>query len=279
MIHNRQHRRLPAVLGAITILAAGLGLMACGNSEPQAEAKAPATVVAPESTEASESMEAPTTTEAEVVVGTDNDQAPTTTEPAPTTAPVETVPPTTEAPPPPAPVTYTVVDVVDGDTIDLDNGERVRLVGIDAPEGGVCGSGEAVSAMRNGVLGRQVILESSDEDRDVYGRWLRYVIVDGYDVGGALLSAGLAIPRYNSTDGYGWHPREAEYFAIAAPPLAHCSDDVAPAPAPVPALSPPSDVRYANCDDVRAHGADPIYPGDPGWQEKFDRDNDGVGCE
>ncbi len=93
-------------------------------------------------------------------MGTDNDEAPTTTEPAPTTAPpVETVPPTTEAPTPPAPVTYTVVDVVDGDTVDLDNGERVRLVGIEAPEGGSCGSGEAISAMRNGVLGRQVILQ------------------------------------------------------------------------------------------------------------------------
>jgi hypothetical protein len=50
---------------------------------------------------------------------------------------------------------------------------------------------------------------------------------------------------------------------------------VAPAPAPAPAAS----VVYANCDDVRAHGAAPIHPGDPGFQPKFDRDNDGVGCE
>jgi hypothetical protein len=38
-------------------------------------------------------------------------------------------------------------------------------------------------------------------------------------------------------------------------------------------------VVYANCDDVRAHGAAPIHAGDPGFQPKFDRDNDGVGCE
>ena len=38
-------------------------------------------------------------------------------------------------------------------------------------------------------------------------------------------------------------------------------------------------VHYQNCDDVRAHGVAPIYPGDPGWQAKFDRDQDGVGCE
>jgi hypothetical protein len=36
---------------------------------------------------------------------------------------------------------------------------------------------------------------------------------------------------------------------------------------------------YANCDAVRADGAAPIHPGDPGFQAKFDRDGDGVGCE
>lgn len=36
---------------------------------------------------------------------------------------------------------------------------------------------------------------------------------------------------------------------------------------------------YQNCDAVRAAGAAPIYPGDPGFQSKFDRDDDGVGCE
>ena len=35
--------------------------------------------------------------------------------------------------------TYRVVHVVDGDTIDLGNGETVRLAGIDAPEVGECG--------------------------------------------------------------------------------------------------------------------------------------------
>jgi len=49
---------------------------------------------------------------------------------------------------------------------------------------------------------------------------------------------------------------------------------VAPAPAPAPA-----GVYYQNCDAVRAAGAAPIYPGDPGFQSKFDRDGDGTGCE
>ncbi|WP_092965944.1 excalibur calcium-binding domain-containing protein [Agromyces sp. CF514] len=36
---------------------------------------------------------------------------------------------------------------------------------------------------------------------------------------------------------------------------------------------------YQNCDAVRAAGAAPIHPGDPGWQSKFDRDGDGIGCD
>lgn len=50
--------------------------------------------------------------------------------------------------------------------------------------------------------------------------------------------------------------------------------------------APPRDVPaggpepvYENCDEVRAAGAAPIYRGDPGFREKFDRDGDGVGCE
>jgi hypothetical protein len=50
-----------------------------------------------------------------------------------------------------------------------------------------------------------------------------------------------------------------------------------PTPAPVPA--PSADVYYQNCDAVRAAGAAPIRPGDPGWQPKFDGNQDGVGCE
>ncbi|MFB8228563.1 DUF1524 domain-containing protein [Cellulosimicrobium sp. NPDC055967] len=58
--------------------------------------------------------------------------------------------------------------------------------------------------------------------------------------------------------------------------------DPAPAPPPAPAPQPepePAPAFYQNCDDVRAAGAAPIRPGDPGFQSKFDRDNDGVGCE
>jgi hypothetical protein len=52
-----------------------------------------------------------------------------------------------------------------------------------------------------------------------------------------------------------------------------------PAPAQPAPQAPSEGVSYANCDAVRAAGAAPIRTGDPGWQQKFDRDGDGVGCE
>lgn len=150
-----------------------------------------------------------------VVTETVTQTAPTT---APTTESAEPVVEEAEESEPPA-STYVVADVVDGDTIDLDNGETVRLVGIDTPERGECGFGPAQSALKRLVLGKQVTLVESDEDRDRYDRLLRYVDVGTVDVGMRLLRAGLAIARYDSRDGYGRHPREDDYIAAdeAAP--------------------------------------------------------------
>ncbi|HEX6148716.1 thermonuclease family protein [Nocardioides sp.] len=109
--------------------------------------------------------------------------------------------------------TWLVVEVIDGDTVDLGNGERVRLVGIDTPERGECGYEKAADALSELVLGRQVVLAPSDEDRDQYDRLLRYVDVGGVDAGLTLVRHGLAIARYDSRDGYGFHPREPKYVA------------------------------------------------------------------
>ncbi len=98
--------------------------------------------------------------------------------------------------------TYVVTHVVDGDTVDLDSGDSVRLVGIDTPERGECGFGPAQSALKKLVLGKEVTLVESDEDADKYGRLLRYVEVGGQDAGLRLIRKGLAIARYDSRDGY-----------------------------------------------------------------------------
>ena len=121
-----------------------------------------------------------------------------------------------------------VTKVVDGDTIDVGGVGRIRVIGIDTPERGACGFESATLAMAARVDGRVVeLFPGAADDADRYGRLLRYVEVDGVDVGLALIEDGWAIARYDSRDGYGRHPREDAYVAadLAAPDLGCYPDD------------------------------------------------------
>jgi len=67
--------------------------------------------------------------------------------------------------------------------------------------------------------------------------------------------------------------------APAAEPAPPPGEAPAPKQAPAPVPAQKSNVFYQNCSAVRAAGAAPIRVGDPGWDTKFDRDGDGIGCE
>jgi micrococcal nuclease len=127
----------------------------------------------------------------------------------------------TTAPIPPAEAVVT--EVVDGDTIEVVvNGvtERVRLIGIDAPEVGQCGYEEATDLL-DLLIGDDPVTLSGGDAVDRYGRLLRFVSVaqpigevygaDTYDAGVALIANGYAIARYDSSDGYGAHSAEVLY--------------------------------------------------------------------
>ena len=92
-----------------------------------------------------------------------------------------------------------VEEVIDGDTLDvrLADGtvERVRLIGINAPEAGECFSDEATSALATMVAGEEVQLVADVTDRDQYERLLRYVQHDGVAVNAALVQDGFARSR------------------------------------------------------------------------------------
>lgn len=90
--------------------------------------------------------------------------------------------------------------VVDGDTIVLLDGERVRYLGIDAPEifdGPVRrpvpepDAHAAAEANRRWVEGRRVRLLGDRTERDRYGRLLRYVFCAGIFVNAQLLLDGF----------------------------------------------------------------------------------------
>lgn len=112
----------------------------------------------------------------------------------------------------------TVESIIDGDTITTSVGV-VRIIGIDTPEQGVCGS-DAATEVLEGVIrvGDRVTLELPDgqNDHDRYDRLLRYVTTgDGTDLALLQLLSGTAVARYDSSDGYPAHPREAAYHAAA----------------------------------------------------------------
>lgn len=91
-----------------------------------------------------------------------------------------------------------VVRVIDGDTIELEGGEKVRYIGIDTPETvhpskPVEFMGKEASECNQGlVLGKFVRLESDIEERDKYGRLLAYVFVDSLFVNAELVRQGFA---------------------------------------------------------------------------------------
>ncbi len=96
------------------------------------------------------------------------------------------------------PATVRVIEVIDGDTIIIEGGYRVRYIGIDTPEihprleaYGI----EAWQANRRLVEGKRVRLERDVSETDRYNRLLRYVYVDSVFVNAELVRTGLARAR------------------------------------------------------------------------------------
>ena len=100
-----------------------------------------------------------------------------------------------------------LVRAIDGDTVELDGGERVRLLGIDAaelrektPAGGwrvipnPDPRGVAAHEYLRGLEGRSVRVSFDRVTRDRYGRTLAhlYLLPDGPDLACELLRRGLA---------------------------------------------------------------------------------------
>lgn len=123
-----------------------------------------------------------------------------TTTTASTTTTTSTTLPTTTATPA---AEVSVLSITDGDTmrvlVDGVN-EPLRLIGINAPEGGECMAPEAATRLAELVAGGPVVLESDVSDRDQFGRLLRYVYAGDVFVNAALVREGLAIARRYEPD-------------------------------------------------------------------------------
>lgn len=95
--------------------------------------------------------------------------------------------------------------VIDGDTIELESGERVRYLLVDTPEstGGhsECFGPQAFELNRSLVEGRRVSLSYGPECRDRYDRLLAFVSIAGREVNSLLVAEGYACVLHISPNG------------------------------------------------------------------------------
>lgn len=87
---------------------------------------------------------------------------------------------------------YTVIRVVDGDTVELENRGTVRLLFIDTPERGEMYYDSAKIFLRETILGRQVSIVPGSRARDAYGRLLAFVYLDTVFINLELVERGFA---------------------------------------------------------------------------------------
>ena len=103
------------------------------------------------------------------------------------------------------PEMVTVDRIIDGDTFVVSTAAgqdlgRVRVLGIDTPEmardgqPALCHAEEATAAATELLQGQrmQISHDPTQDRRDIYGRPLVYIDVDGRDFGEAMLKQGLA---------------------------------------------------------------------------------------
>lgn len=91
-----------------------------------------------------------------------------------------------------------LIETIDGDTFDvqIDGAtERVRLIGINAPERGECLASEATEALDQLLRSGPIRLEVDANDRDTYGRLLRYIWIGERSVNEELVARGHAIAQ------------------------------------------------------------------------------------
>ena len=190
-----------------------------------------------------------------------------------------------------------VIDVVDGDTIEVKIGLEtyiLRYIGIDCPESGNSLNSDnfygkdALLQNQKLVEGKEVLLIKDVSDVDKYGRLLRYVFVDSDFINYVMVKKGFAHSiKYSPDVACSNFFDEAQNQASQAVLGFWATNFLAPTKIPEPTRNP-----RAGCDScyptvcIPEVGYD-LDCGDISFRRfqvdcdphGFDRDNDGIGCE
>lgn len=85
---------------------------------------------------------------------------------------------------------YTVTRVIDGDTFETAEKQRIRIDGIQAPETGLCGADEATKELTKLILNKKVFIKV--RYLDAYRRMISEV----YDINGNLIAEKMVIDGF-----------------------------------------------------------------------------------
>ncbi len=91
--------------------------------------------------------------------------------------------------------TVKIIKIVDGDTVITASGEKIRYIGINAPEFGQSFASEAANTNKDMVLGKYVVATFDQQKTDQYGRLLAYIHSNNLFVNEELVTKGLAISQ------------------------------------------------------------------------------------
>lgn len=90
----------------------------------------------------------------------------------------------------------TVVRVIDGDTLDVEAGDRIRLAIVNTPERGEDGYGAATEYTRDLCLGQKALIDLDEGQGLTFGRVVAKVYCQGQDLNRNLLDYGFAVKDF-----------------------------------------------------------------------------------
>ena len=155
--------------------------------------------------------------------------------------------------------TAKVAYVSDGDSFVIEPRERVRMIGVNAPELKDKFGLESKEHLLKLIRGKTVTLERDplNQDRDIHGRLLRYVTLDNVDINRQMIADGYAYAflRYRFSNERREAYREAEANAKAAK-MGIWALDPGPDPSELPAPS-----LSVESNNGRPNRAEPSPPG------------------
>lgn len=147
--------------------------------------------------------------------------------------------------------------------------DPLNLLATDGPTNGAKGDGDAATWLPANKSFRCEYVAIQTAVKAKYGLWMTQAEHNAIQ---RILTSSCPDQPVPTDEGGVAVPIAAERA-----PVSETVQDTPAAPVPGPVSGP--DVFYKNCTAVRSAGVAPIRVGDPGWDTKFDRDGDGVGCE